>query len=225
MISKILFDAFVLLMVYNPVEVAIVLLSIKNPGDKTAVIALKSVLVVFVLSFLIIFASSFFFSHLHSSFLQGDENLYISVVKIIGGIILFWVGWMMIQGKRASKLVLNKKEKKEAVIKEDISIIPLAVPVILGPGVFTTLIVLGERARSVIQKEELFIALVISLLIVYLSLRYSEKLIAFLGLHGIRIVSIITGLFIMFISVVFFIDGIKGAVDYILKFTSPISGG
>jgi multiple antibiotic resistance protein len=224
-LGRILIDTLILVVVYNPIEAAIVFLSIKSENENVKKVALKSSMVVFVLSFLILFSSSFLFSHLNSNILTGNTNLYISAVKIIGGAILFWVGWMMVNGKRASKLVMNKKEKQEAINKEDISVVPLAVPVILGPGVFTTLLVLGDKARSLCQKEELFIALLISVFIMYLTLRYAQKIIEFLGLHGIRIISIFTGLFIMFVAVLFFVDGIQGVVDYILKFTSPISSG
>ncbi len=215
MLSKIFVDILILITVYNPLEAAIVLLSIKNENDDVGKIAIKSTITVFVLSFLIVFVSSFLFSHLHSDFINGNENLYISAVKVIGGAILFWVGWIMVSGKRASNLVLNKKEKKLAKEKEDISIIPMAVPVILGPGVFTTLLVLGDRAKSMIQKEELFIALVFSVFVMYLTLRYAQKVISFLGLHGIRIISIFTGLFIMFVAVLFFADGVRGILTFV----------
>ncbi|AZV47177.1 hypothetical protein C3L23_07790 [Nautilia sp. PV-1] len=214
MISKIFIDTLILITVFNPLEAAIVLLSIRNPYDNDTKIAFISSLTVFVLSFIILFVSSFLFTHIHSDILPGNETLYINVVKIIGGILLFFVGWIMINGKRASNMVLNKKEKKFAKEKEEIAIIPMAVPVILGPGVFTVLLVLGDRAKNTISKEELFISLVLSMLVMYLTLKYAEKIIKFLGLHGIKIISLLTGLFIMFISIIFFINGLKGILSF-----------
>lgn len=211
MILHLIINAIALTLILNPLEAAIVLLSLKEDYSKFPQTALKTSIYVFLISLCVTYASSFVFFNLRPSFLfdSNTSKEYFGAIKVIGGIILFFVGWIMVNGKRASSFVLSKKEHKAAREKEDISFIPLAVPVIIGPGVFTTLIVLGERARSLNQYIQLFFVILISVLIIYFSLRYAKVIIEFLGIHGVNIVSRLTGIFIMIISVLFFVEGVK----------------
>jgi multiple antibiotic resistance protein len=120
----------------------------------------------------------------------------------------------MIFKNRSTHIFLNKQEQKIAREKKNIAIIPMAVPVILGPGVLTVLLVLGDKAHYIIQKEELFISLFFSMLAIYFTLSYAEKILKFLGIHGIKILSFITGIIIIFISFIFLIDGIRNILSF-----------
>lgn len=64
-------------------------------------------------------------------------------VRIAGGILLFIIGLEMLYG-RVSRTETTAPEEQEAAEKEDISITPLAIPLLAGPGSITAVILLAD---------------------------------------------------------------------------------
>jgi multiple antibiotic resistance protein len=135
-------------------------------------------------------------------------------LRIVGGVIFFMMGMDMLQARLGS--VKIKKEEVKSYVT-DISITPLAIPMICGPGAITNAIVLMERANSISLKIELFFAIAIILFATYLILLSSSKIITIIGQTGINVMMRIMGLIVMVIAVEFFFSGLKPFIVSILK--------
>ncbi len=135
-------------------------------------------------------------------------------LRIVGGVIFFMMGMDMLQARLGS-VKIKKDEVKSYVT--DISITPLAIPMICGPGAITNVIVLMERAHSIPLKIILFLAIAIILYATYLILLSSSKIITIIGQTGINVMMRIMGLIVMVIAVEFFFSGIKPFIVSILK--------
>lgn len=96
-------------------------------------------------------------------------------------------------------LELNKKEQYS-----DIAVVPMATPLIAGPGTITTLIILVGIYGYLAP----FIALVLNLIVNFLMLNYSENLIHVIGKQGSEVISKITGMILVALSIEFVISGI-----------------
>ena len=120
----------------------------------------------------------------------------ISSFKIAGGIILMIIGLQVVLGLRFMK----KSEMHE------MAIVPMATPLITGPGVITTILILVATYGYWIP----LLASLANLLITYLLLRYSEPLLKVFGKQGMDVVSRITGLIIVAIAVEFIRQGWAG---------------
>lgn len=134
--------------------------------------------------------------------------------RIVGGVIFFLMGMDMLQA-RLGKVKVNSAEVKLYV--DDISITPLAIPMICGPGALTNAIVMMEDADSIEKKITLIIAVFLVMLLTYLILYSSSKIIKVLGQTGINVMMRLMGLIVMVIAVEFFFAGLKPIILDILK--------
>lgn len=134
--------------------------------------------------------------------------------RIVGGVIFFIMGMDMLQAR------LGQVKVKDSEIKNyvnDISITPLAIPMICGPGAITNAIVMMEDANSIAKKLVLFAAIFLVMLITYLILYSSSKIIKILGETGINVMMRLMGLIVMVIAVEFFFSGLKPILIGIFK--------
>jgi multiple antibiotic resistance protein len=134
--------------------------------------------------------------------------------RVVGGVIFFLMGMDMLQAR------LGKVKMKESEIKtyvDDISVTPLAIPMICGPGAMTNAIVMMEDADSVEKKIALILGAFAVILCTYLILYSASKIIKILGQTGINVMMRLMGLIVMVIAVEFFFTGLKPILIDIFK--------
>jgi len=141
-------------------------------------------------------------------------GISVNSFRIVGGVIFFLMGMDMLQA-RLGKVKVKESEVKKYV--DDISITPLAIPMICGPGAITNSIVLMEDATHVGMVAVLFFAVFIVMLLTYLILISSSKIIKFLGETGNNVMMRLMGLIVMVIAVEFFFSGLKPIIIDILN--------
>ncbi len=141
-------------------------------------------------------------------------GISVNSFRIVGGVIFFIMGMDMLQA-RLGQVKIKDSEVKSYV--NDISVTPLAIPMICGPGAITKSIVLMEDANSLQKKAILFCSIVLIMLITYLVLYSSSKIMKILGQTGINVMMRLMGLIVMVIAVEFFFSGLKPIILDILK--------
>jgi len=133
-------------------------------------------------------------------------GISVNSFKIVGGVIFFIMGMDMLQAR------LVQVKFKESEIKayiNDISITPLAIPMICGPGAITNAIVLMEQSTTIEKKIILILAIFTTILLTYLILLGASKIIKLLGEIGNNVLMRLMGLIVMVIAVEFFFSGLK----------------
>ncbi len=133
--------------------------------------------------------------------------------RIVGGIIFFLMGYDMLNA-RISRIKISKKDVREYV--DDISVTPLGIPILAGPGSITNSIVLMEDAHDLASRLILIVAVVLVLVITYFSLVGSGKFLKLVGETGNKVLSKLMGLIVMVIAVEFFVSGLKPIIRDIL---------
>jgi len=133
-------------------------------------------------------------------------GISVNSFRIVGGIIFFQMGSDMLQA-RLGKVKVPKHEIEAYVA--DISITPLAIPMICGPGCISNAIVLMEDAISIEQQAILIAIMSLVCLLTYIILFSSTKISAFLGETGNNVLMRLMGLILMVIAVEFFLSGAK----------------
>ncbi len=134
--------------------------------------------------------------------------------RVVGGVIFFMVGMDMLQA-RLGRVKIKENEIKSYVT--DISITPLAIPMICGPGAITNSIVLMEDANSLAKQVILIGSIFLIILLTYIILYSSSKLTKLLGETGINVMMRIMGLIVMVIAVEFLFSGLKPLIVDILQ--------
>ena len=126
--------------------------------------------------------------------------------RIVGGIIFFMVGQDMLQARLQRTKVPSKKVKEYV---GDISITPLAIPMITGPGAITNAIVLKEQADSYFEVAAFYGGIFVVCAITLLLLISANQILRVLGDTGAKILMRIMGLIVMVIAVEFFLSGLR----------------
>ncbi|MCB9252956.1 MAG: NAAT family transporter [Flavobacteriales bacterium] len=141
-------------------------------------------------------------------------GISVNSFRIVGGVIFFLMGMDMLQA-RLGKVKIKESEVKTYV--NDISITPLAIPMICGPGALTNAIVLMDDAVNLKLKLVLMVAVVLVMLLTYIILYSSSRILKILGETGNNVMMRLMGLIVMVIAVEFFFSGLTPILQNILK--------
>jgi len=140
--------------------------------------------------------------------LLGFFGITIDAFRVGGGLLILLMGISMLHGKQ-SHVQHCPNETVEAEAKEDISVVPLAIPLMAGPGSISLVILDAHKVHSWSGEIMLALAIITVAVIVWLVLFIAEKMSDKLGAIGLNIATRIMGLILAAIGVQFIADGIK----------------
>jgi multiple antibiotic resistance protein len=193
-----------LIAVINPLEaIPIYLRLLEGRDDLThRTVAFKSCLYSAVLMlFFLIFGT----------FIMRIFGVPLSMVRIVGGIILMRLGFELFAPSRAGSLIPQSGSPQE-----DITFVPLAMPVMVGPGVIATILSMA----SLVKRSHLFPLVIISIAIVaatfltYLSLSNARRLMRWFGKKGIDAATRIVGFFVAAMGMGLIFHGLFDALAF-----------
>jgi multiple antibiotic resistance protein len=145
-------------------------------------------------------------------------GISIPALRIAGAALVFFLALDMIRGANIRSKTLPE-EQKEAVDKNDISIIPLAVPLLSGPGAITTVIILMSRAQTWPQMVVVVGAILLVGFLTFWILSGSHYFLRWMGPSGVRVMNRLMGLMLAAIAAQFVINGIKDLLPEFSKLT------
>lgn len=129
--------------------------------------------------------------------------------RIAGGILLFLTALDMLFQKRQARREENAAEG-QAEHEDDPSVFPLALPLIVGPGAITTIILLAGEAQGAADFGAIAGVIVAVLLMVLLAFLAAPALERVLGKTGLNIVTRVLGMLLAALAVQFVLDGLRG---------------
>jgi len=140
--------------------------------------------------------------------LLQKNGVSVDALRVAGGVVLFKVAFEMITAARTRR---TKAESREAEEKDDVSIFPLAIPVVAGPGAIATIMVLvADNPGDLSRTGVIFGALGLVLIVVWLGFRSSAGISRVLGETGINVVSRVLGVVLAALAVQMIADGVLG---------------
>lgn len=139
-------------------------------------------------------------------------GISLEAFRIAGGILLFGIGMEMVYAK-TSRTKLTATEKYESRDMEDIAVMPIAMPMIAGPGAITTTIVLMNEAISLtpLAAGVVFFSIILSIVITYYMMRNSDYIMSKVGQREYRAINRLMGMLLIAIAVQFVLTGIRTA--------------
>jgi multiple antibiotic resistance protein len=137
-------------------------------------------------------------------------GITVAAFSIAGGILLLLVAIDMLFA-RASRTRGTPEEEVEARASADISVFPLAIPIISGPGAIVTVVLYMSQANGDVGKIAAVLAsILIALIACYVSMRLSGLLIRVLGETGVHVVGRVMGILLAALAVQFVLNGVSG---------------
>lgn len=187
--------------ILDPIGISAIALSILNVDiskKEISRVAYKSTLTIIIAFFIVLITGD-----LVLRIFGIDQNS----LKVMGGIILLLMAISMVNSSAKSKEP-SKEEGKEIKEQEDLSIIPIGVPIAFGAGLFTTIIIFKHQAQTFTDLVSISFAFILNAIIFYVTLKNSIYIKKYLGLTGQNVITKLMGLIVGAIAVQFIISGI-----------------
>lgn len=136
-----------------------------------------------------------------------------SAFRIAGGVLLLLTAIDMVLARHTGLSSTTKDEEKEADQRQDISVFPLAVPLIAGPGgLVAVTIQMREAEGALLTQFGVIGMLVLVLAITYILFYLATPIARFLGVTGANVLTRVLGIILSALAVQFIIDGIWGQI-------------
>ena len=173
--------------------------------DERKAIVRRATIVSFITLMVFTFSGQFLFK-----FFGISSNGF----RIAGGFIIFKIGFDMLQARYSNAKL---KEEEVKTYADDISITPLAIPMLCGPGAIANAIMLMDDASTFTLKGTLIGIIALVYFITFLILQASTRLVRILGETGNNVMMRLMGLILMVIAVECFVSGLKPILIDILR--------
>ena len=140
-------------------------------------------------------------------------GISLDALRIAGGIMLFIIGLNMVFEKRTE----TREERADGILEEiedpeDISVFPMGIPMIAGPGTMATLLILMSDAPSRMGQLTILAALILTLLVTLITFLIAGPLIKLMGKSFTDVLTRVLGVLLCTLASQFVLDGIKGAL-------------
>lgn len=127
--------------------------------------------------------------------------------QIAGGLIIASMAWSMLHAN-PSRIQTTRTEDEEGLEKEDFSVVPLAIPMLSGPGAITTVILLSQQQQHIEGDLSLSALILLATLILYPVFRLAHPIFERLGVTGTRILTRVMGMLLLAIAIEFVVQGV-----------------
>ncbi len=146
---------------------------------------------------------------LTGDFFLSSFGISMAALRTAGGVLLLLIAIDMVFARSSGAITTTSEEIKEARLKHDISVFPLATPLIAGPGTMGAVILLMADAKgNFIHQATVLLALLAMMLFTLTALVTASHIHRFLGLTGIQVIMRISGILLASLAVQYVFDGI-----------------
>ncbi len=129
--------------------------------------------------------------------------------EIAGGILLFVIAYDMLQGE-IGRTRLSAQDREEAIARRDeISVMPLGIPLLAGPGAISTVMIYEANAGSdPFLIPATFVGVLTTTVATFFILRYGQRILRAMGRVGVMALTRVLGLLLAAVGVQFVLNGI-----------------
>ena len=142
--------------------------------------------------------------------LLNSLHIELDSFRIAGGLMLIFIAFEMVFEKRTQRRE-ERADKVAAAEVEDVSVFPMAMPMLAGPGAIAAIMLLMNEAEGVEQTIEVFAALAAVLIITAVALIAAGPLIRLLGDKVEAVITRLLGVLLAALATQYVIDGLNGS--------------
>lgn len=139
-------------------------------------------------------------------------GISLAALRTAGGVMLLLMGLDMVFARMSAANSPTDKEQEEALERSDVSVFPLALPLIAGPGTMGAVILLMAQTKGhLLEQGSVLAALLLVMLITLGCLLAAAQLNRLLGVTGIQVITRVMGVLLCALAIQFVFDGIAGS--------------
>ena len=211
LLSFVLLSFSSILIVVNPLAATLIFVSLTGTMDQAAKLRVARDATRFALITLLLFTFA-------GGWILQLFGISIEAFRIAGGILLFGIGMDMVYAK-TSRTKMTATEKYEGQDTDDIAVMPLAIPMITGPGAITSAVVLMNQAMGMNEAMDMNVAAiaivplaaVTAIGITYYMMQNADIIVRRIGQREYRAANRLMGMLLIAIAVQFILIGIRTA--------------
>ena len=153
----------------------------------------------------------FFFAFAGEALLRA-LGISFGAFRIAGGILLLLVAIDMVFARESGARTTTEDENREAREYEDISVFPLAIPLIAGPGAMTAIVLaMGQATGNPALQASILGVLAGVLAVTLVTLLFASRLGRYLGVTGTNVINRVLGILLTALACQFVLDGIQAS--------------
>jgi multiple antibiotic resistance protein len=138
-------------------------------------------------------------------------GITLPALRTAGGILLLLIAIDMVFARHSGGTGTTSEEHAESRTREDISVFPLAMPLLAGPGAISAVILLTTGAKTDLDYWLVLLALVLIMALAWLTLQVAIPIQRLLGLTGLAVISRVIGILLAALAVQFVFDGVAAS--------------
>ena len=145
--------------------------------------------------------------------LLGALHIDLDSFRIAGGLMLFWIAFEMVFEKRTQRREERAEKLAATPEVEDVSIFPMAIPMLAGPGAIAAIMLLMNEANDLAQTFTVLGALAAVLVITMLALIAAGPLMRLFGDKVEAAITRVLGVLLAALAAQYVIDGLRGSFN------------
>lgn len=154
-------------------------------------------------------AITLFVSLIFGNYILAFFGISIVSFKLAGGVLVSMTAISMLKAQQSPEKLNQEEVDRQTQIRE-IGIVPLAIPMLAGPGSISTCIMYSEKLKGAIEWIGVTIAIMILTLAIYLILVNSRKIREKIGRISLNVMTRIMGLILLAVAIEYISAGLKG---------------
>lgn len=154
-------------------------------------------------------ATLLFFT-LTGDLLLGLLGISFGAFRVAGGLLLLILAIEMVFAHQSGFRSTTSGEEEEAQHRDDLSVFPIGIPLLAGPGAIASVVLLMGQAKGSLALQSAFVGvLAIVMALTLATLLLSARLVAVLGVTGVNVLSRIFGIVLAGLAIQYIADGIR----------------
>ncbi len=146
---------------------------------------------------------------LGGNFLLEALGISLPALRIAGGLLLLLLAIDMVMARPSGLRAATPGEVEESSHRADISVFPLAIPLIAGPGALTSVVLMMGRSEGDYGLQAAYLGVLVAVLALTLAcLLVAAQLMRIMGMTGMNVLSRVFGMIVAALAVQFIIDGV-----------------
>lgn len=142
--------------------------------------------------------------------LLASLGISLAALRTAGGILLLLIAIDMVFARSSGGISTTDEEETEAISKSDISVFPLATPLIAGPGAIgAAILLMADQQGNIVGQAIVVASLLLILLLTFVSMLLAGKIQHWLGVTGMHVITRVMGVLLSALAVQFIFDGIS----------------
>ncbi|MEM7402962.1 MAG: MarC family protein [Myxococcota bacterium] len=142
------------------------------------------------------------------NFILHFFNISVDAFKTVGGILLMFVAFNMMHAHQG-RTRHTPEEDEEAIDSTSVAVVPLAIPLLAGPGAISTVILFGQQSETIYDKAALLCICIVAAVAIWIILYLAPQISNRMSRTSMNVATRVMGLILGAMAIEFIVGGLR----------------